>query len=71
MEQEQEINNELIRFHDGLVLNKKYIRWIKKVHDCMYICTKSDGCNNLSSHVICSSNEEHKKDFERLNVMFR
>ena len=68
---EQAGNPEFIKFNDGLVLNKKYIRWIKKIHDCMYICTKSDGCNTLTSHVICSSNEEDKKSFDKLNTMFR
>lgn len=68
---EEERNTDLIKFHDGLVLNKKYIRWIKKVHDCMYICTKSDGCNAWSSHVICSSDENQKKDFDKINQIFR
>lgn len=68
---EEERNTDFIKFNDDLVLNKKYIRWIKKVHDCMYICTKSDGCNNWSSHVICSSNENQKKDFDKINQIFR
>jgi len=68
---EQERNTDFIRFDDGLLLNTKYIRWIKKVHDCMYICTNSDGCSQRTSHVICSSNEKQQKDFERINNMFR
>jgi hypothetical protein len=69
----EERNTDFIIFDDGLVLNKNHIRWIKKIHDCMYICTKSSGCSESarSSHVICSSNENQKKDFDKINQIFR
>jgi hypothetical protein len=70
---ENERNTDFIKFNDGLVLNKNHIRWIKKIHDCMYICTKSGGCSASarSTHVICSSNENQKNDFDKLDQMFR
>jgi hypothetical protein len=68
---EKERNTDFIKIEGGLILNVNHIRWIRKVHDCMYICTKSDGCTSNTSHVICGSNEQQNNDFERLNTMFR
>jgi hypothetical protein len=68
---EKERNTDFIKLEDGLILNINHIRWIRKVHDCMYICTRDDGCNRNTSHVICGSNELQKKDFEKLSNMFR
>ena len=62
---------ELIKMDDGLVLNIRNIRWIKKVHDCMYICSKDNGNNISTSHVICNSREKNEKTFEKFNIMFR
>ena len=33
-----------IKTDDNKVINKKYIRWVKKMGDCMEVCTKSNGC---------------------------
>jgi len=43
-----------IKTDDNTVINKKYIRWIKKIGDCMEICTKSNGCVlKTGTHTIC------------------
>lgn len=65
---EKKNNQDLIKIQDGLILNKNQINWIKKVHDCMYICTKDNGSNLPTSHVICNVNE---KIFEKLNIIER
>lgn len=62
---------ELIKMEDGLVLNIKNIKWIKKVHDCMYICTKDNGNNISTSHVICQKSDKNEKAFEKFNITFR
>ena len=68
---EKERNTDFVKLEDGLVLNINHIHWIKKVHDCMYISTKTNDDNTNTSHVICGSNDMQKKNFEKLNIMFR
>ena len=62
---------ELIKMDDGLVLNMRNIKWIKKVHNCMYICTKDNGNKFSTSHVICQNSDKNEKVFEKFNIMFR
>ena len=33
-----------IKADNNHVINEKYIRWIKKMGDCLEVCTKTDGC---------------------------
>jgi len=33
-----------IKTDDNKVINERHIRWIKKINECLEICTKSDGC---------------------------
>lgn len=36
------------------VINEKYIRWIKKMGDCMEVCLKTNGCDvKRDTHTIC------------------
>jgi len=38
---------------DDKIINEKYIRWIKKVDECLLICTKWNGCEVKDTHKIC------------------
>jgi len=71
MEKNNNNCQDYIKMEDGLVLNINNIRWIKKVHDCMYICTKDNGNNVSTSHVICNTKDKHEKIFEKFNVIIR
>ncbi len=44
-----------IKTDDGKVINEKHIRWIKKIGDCLEVCTKSNGCSIVygDTHRIC------------------
>jgi hypothetical protein len=43
-----------IKTDENKVINEKYIRWIKKMGDCLEVCTKSDGCVvKKDTHTIC------------------
>ena len=66
-------NNETVYFKtdDNKIINEKHIRWIKKMNDCLEVCTKSIGCDtdNGSTHRICKiynpdSFNKLKKHFE-------
>jgi hypothetical protein len=34
-------------------INEQCIKWVKKLDECLYICTKSTGCNDYTTHKIC------------------
>ena len=45
-----------IKTDDNAVINEKYIKWIRKIGDCVEVCMKSNGCSATSpgeKHQIC------------------
>lgn len=44
-----------IKTDDNTIINENCIRWVKKINNCLEICTKSTGCNvqNKDTHQIC------------------
>ena len=47
-----------IKADDNKVINEKAIRWIKKIDECLAVCTRTNGCsilNNINTHKICKS----------------
>ena len=66
-------NNQVsyIKVDDNKIINEKCIRWVKKMNDCLEICTKSAGCyggNIRDTHKICKSN--NLDSYKKLNVSF-
>lgn len=49
-------NPTYIMADDKILINTKKIIWVKKYKECMYVCTKSSGCNSFSAHKICKKN---------------
>ena len=51
--------NSYIQIDDNKIINEKHIRWIRKIHDCLYVCTKSNGCSGpgYGTHRICKVND--------------
>jgi hypothetical protein len=46
-----------IRTDENKIVNEKYIRWIKKMDECLEICSKSNGCiggkRGRDTHNVC------------------
>ena len=65
-------NNDVsyIRTDDNKIINEKCIRWVKKMNECLYVCTKSAGCDikHGDTHTICNSNSP--ASYEKLNKNF-
>jgi hypothetical protein len=61
-------NSSYIKTDDNKVLNEKYIRWIRKMNECLEVCTKSDGCNSINTHKICKMNS--LDSYNKLNKYF-
>lgn len=46
-----------LKADDNKIINKKYIKWVKKMDECLEVCTKSDGCREvIDTHRICKLN---------------
>ena len=65
-----ENNQKYIKADDNILINEKYIRWIKKMSDCLEVCSKTTGCNieNGDTQKICKIN--NLDSFVKLNKHF-
>lgn len=58
-----------IKVDDNIILDMNCIRWVKKMDECLQICSKSNGCKgNEDTHKICKINNEDS--YHRLNRFF-
>jgi hypothetical protein len=58
-----------IKTDDNKILNETCIRWVKKMNDCLEVCTKSDGCiAGTDTHKICKLN--NILSYTKLNKYF-
>lgn len=42
-----------LKTDDNKIINEKHIRWVRKINDCLEVCTKSVGCVDKDTHKIC------------------
>jgi hypothetical protein len=59
-----------LKADDNKIINEKCIRWVKKMSNCLEVCTRSSGCNIDAgqTHKICKSN--NPDSYEKLNRLF-
>jgi hypothetical protein len=58
-----------IKTDDNKIINDKCIKWVKKMDECLQVCTKSSGCSgNVDTHKICKSN--NPDSYKKLNKFF-
>ena len=59
-----------IKTDDNKIINEQHIRWVKKLNDCLEVCTKSTGCNidSKDTHKICKVN--NLNSYNKLNKHF-
>ena len=62
-------NTHFIKADDNTVINAKTILWIKKMGDCLEVCSKINGCQlEKETHKICKF---HTPDsYNKLNCLF-
>jgi len=54
---------------NDLVVNEDHIVWIQRIHDCMHVCVKTDGCvAKKSTHKVCK--DIQTTSFARLEPLF-
>ena len=65
-------NNQTIylKTDNNKIINEKYIKWVKKMNDCLQVCVKSNGCSsdNEGTHKICKLNSPYS--YNKLNKHF-
>ena len=58
-----------LKTDDNKIINEKQIRWVKKMSECLEICSKSDGCTvKMDTHKICKSN--NPDSYAKLDRLF-
>jgi hypothetical protein len=59
-----------IKTDDNKIINEQAIKWVKKMDECLYICTKSIGCSikDGDTHKLCKIN--HSTNYNYLNKHF-
>jgi len=49
-----------IKLDDDKLLNKEYIRWILHKNDCIYFCSRDDGCRlGTETNTVCKNAKEY------------
>ena len=62
-------NAKYLKTDNNIIINEKCIRWIKKMNDCLEVCTKTTGCNGLGdTHIICRAN--NPDSYRKLDIFF-
>jgi hypothetical protein len=58
-----------IKTDDNKIINERCIKWVKKMDDCLEVCTKSIGCIvKEDTHRICKLN--NLVSYNKLNKNF-
>jgi len=66
---EKENKNVYIKTDENKVINENNIIWIKKMNECLEVCTKSDGCvPKKTTHRICKLYTPDS--YNKLNSLF-
>ena len=61
-------NKNFIKADGNTMINIKYIRWVKKIDECLQICTKSNGCSKDTTNYLCKYNNHDS--YMKLNKLF-
>lgn len=57
-----------IKCDDNIILNINFIRWMEKTENCFKICTKMNGCDDISLQYICK--KQSPESYNKLKKIF-
>lgn len=65
-----ENQNSYLKADDNIIINEKMIRWVRKMDECLEVCTKVDGCSvsGGTTQKICKLN--NSDSYSKLNKQF-
>jgi hypothetical protein len=62
-----------LKTDENNIINETQIRWVKKMNECLEVCTKANGCvsdaKHNDTHTICKIN--NPDSYQRLNQYFQ
>jgi len=66
----QKTNVSYLKTDNNTIINETHIRWVKKMNNCLEVCSKSTGCsiNGGDTHRICKLNSSDS--YDKLNINF-
>ena len=59
---------EYTKVDNNKVINLNHIRWVKKMDECLQICTKSNGCGENDTSKLCKLN--NPTSYDKINRLF-
>jgi hypothetical protein len=62
-------DNSYIKINNNIIINKKCIRWVKKMDECLEICTLLNGCYGDNTFKLCKIN--NLESYTELNKHFK
>ena len=70
METISHIKTTFLKADNNIIINETAIRWVKKMGDCLEVCSKPVGCdiNSGDTHKICKMN--NLDSYHKLNKFF-
>ena len=58
-----------IKLNDNTIINENCIRWVRKMNECLQICTLSNGCTKkYHTDTICK--KDNLNSYNKLNKYF-
>jgi len=55
---------------DNILINERCVRWVKKMDECIYVCDKLYGCNDVNgTYKICK--ETNPRNYEVWSQKFQ
>jgi hypothetical protein len=59
---ENSLRDRFVKADNEKVINLTFVRWIKKVDECFYMCSRMDGCRDQDTHKVCKTNNSISHD---------
>ena len=59
-----------LKADNNKIINERAIKWVKKIDECLILCTRSQGCSDKGddTHRICKQNNYNS--YMKLNKQF-
>jgi hypothetical protein len=58
-----------IKLNDNTIINENCIRWVRKMNECLQICTLSNGCK-MKCHTDTICKKDNLNSYNKLNKHF-
>lgn len=60
---------EFIKIDENKIINMACVKWVKKMDECMEICTKGNGCYVGDTHQLCK--KTNAKSYNQMDKYFK